>query len=403
MRNGTYATVGLLTSRGLTFALVVLAARSLTVDDYGLLTLVLAVQSLCLAASLFGFDVYLLRELTAGRNHDSLAGAVLRAKRGIAAAAIAVALLYLTRVTGGLRLTAAALVVAGAYFLSRSETHETLLAHHRRYAVRAFAQVAPYALAFTLFLPIVFGSVSDAWAFLLLALILFARELFRERIGRRLVGDDHYAVTPSSPTMRSVTKSSWPFAAVAVLGYLYARIDAFLILEILDATSLARYAAAYHLYTGLVQLVSALGPIIMQRGHAQQVSGVSPLRDIWLAIAMGVVVACIVGVLATTAVSWLYGDRYHESASVLRILALALPLNYAASVALRRCYVAGRERSIPRLLGLALFTTLATNVLALSRFGIVGAAWATVLTEGVLLVALLSVLLSKREIAHAHS
>jgi O-antigen/teichoic acid export membrane protein len=392
-RAAAAAIAGQFAARGITFLLVLVAARVLPREDYGALNLMLLLQVLCLALSVFGLDVLLMRDLTAGKpGAGALRRKVLSVKRVVGGCAVGVTTAYLMVSLSQEYWLAGGLLIGSAYWASLAETHETMLAHGARYGLRSLVQVGPYAVMGVAATLILRSELSATWMIGLVALTFLVREVSREHLASRaavpVVANAPREDARMAPSSGLLLRRSAPFAAIAALGYLYTRVDSLIVSGFLGTSKLGSYSAAYNLYTGLILIVSALGPLLMQRAGEAVVGERSPVPELVSFGLFGLAVGVVSVLLADGVVKLAYNDTYAESASLLQILACGLPFNYANSVALRHCYMLGLELRIPRILGVALVVAISGNLVAVPSMGLVGAAWMTVVTEAVFFLGL---------------
>jgi O-antigen/teichoic acid export membrane protein len=97
----------------------------------------------------------------------------------------------------------------------------------------------------------------------------------------------------------------------------------------------------------------------------------------------GVAAAAVVAAAAGPLTALVLGADYGESAAVLRILALGLPLLFVDVLAVWLAYAAGKERGVVAVSGVALVANLALNAVLIPALDVRGAAIATVASEAV--------------------
>ena len=112
--------------------------------------------------------------------------------------------------------------------------------------------------------------------------------------------------------------------------------------------------------------------------------------------AVGLAVGGVSFIVAPALVTTAYGPQYAPAIPVFRILVLAFPLlslNYGLS---HQLIGWGGQRAYAGSCGIALVVNLALNAVLVPGMGDRGAAWATLGTEGVLTMALVSALAAVR-------
>jgi O-antigen/teichoic acid export membrane protein len=107
------------------------------------------------------------------------------------------------------------------------------------------------------------------------------------------------------------------------------------------------------------------------------------------ALALGVMGSLGMLVLADEAIVLLFGERYAASAAPARILFLALPFVLLHYVLTTLANALRLERLSALLLAGGTALNLALNLFAIPRYGLIGAAWMTVISQFFLAASLL--------------
>src|SRR5690606_28888087 len=98
-------------------------------------------------------------------------------------------------------------------------------------------------------------------------------------------------------------------------------------------------------------------------------------------LALGVVVAIGLYLVGPWALTLVFGEQYAPAGAVLRVLAVAVPARYLATSAGAVLATEDNMRRKVWLMGLTALVNLSLNVALIPRYGIHGAAWATVASE----------------------
>lgn len=167
------------------------------------------------------------------------------------------------------------------------------------------------------------------------------------------------------------------------------RVDNLLIPPMLGREALATYNVAYKLFEPSLivpgVLLAASFPLLARAAHESR-SKASEFRELlgqstWTLTILGIVAAAALAVLSGPVVAVLYGSAYAGSAPVLAYLALAcipMYLNYG----LTHTLIAIDKPKLYAIFTLAsLFVNVAANMVLIPLLGIAGAAIATVATE----------------------
>ena len=219
--------------------------------------------------------------------------------------------------------------------------------------------------------------VADSLAALLLLLWL-SREGIELRV--RL---DWSVVTP-------VLRRAWPLLLAVLLGLLVYNSDLLFLRFFRSAEEVGYYAAAYTLIgftinMGLAYRLSLL-PTLSRleatpaRGHALYQTAIAQVFAIVCPAAIGG------AVLAPQIIGTIFGEAYAPGAEAMRILVWAIPLSLMRDVPVVALVARRREDRILRLNAWAAAVNIVLNLVLIPRFGLLGAATSTVLTETVRMV-----------------
>jgi len=185
---------------------------------------------------------------------------------------------------------------------------------------------------------------------------------------------------------RAIVREAWPFAALAILGTLYFRIDGVMLFAFRGQAALGQYSAAYRVMEALLMFpwivsASALPPMARylstRTGEVLQASR----RVLHFSFVVSVPAAVLGTALAPTLFQILYGPQFAESARVFRILAFTLIAVFASSVT-STLIAAGPKPVVNTGIALImLVANVALNLVAIPHWSGAGAAAATVITE----------------------
>jgi O-antigen/teichoic acid export membrane protein len=192
-----------------------------------------------------------------------------------------------------------------------------------------------------------------------------------------------------SPSL-SMLKKSWPIAAMGLMSMTYSKIDTPLIALLRGPAEAGVYYAGYGVMFGAL---SFSGPFTraaipeMARAQARGGDGGMPqtLRVSLLGAAMGCVLAAGIAAAASELLGFVYGRAFMSGGQALAVLSLSLAATFASTVLQQRLVVDDRQRILTVMAVVAAVTNVGLNLLLIPRVGIVGAAWATVTSEFLLL------------------
>lgn len=364
------------------FAVVVLAARWLSRPEFGLFSLAVTLGWMLSVASDFGLQLLVAREV-ARRPGDARA-MFLRARRVrlmLTAVAAAIALPVAVGLGGDHALPFFLLVLAQLLSalvefvnhlyrgLSRSDVESSL-----NLAQRA----ATLAAAVTLLVwhPSLF---SLALALVGPAVITLA---VSTAVARRLCGPQRVLERRAAgePAIGRLWREAAPIGAGILLSALYFRIDVFLVERWSGLEAVAVYNAVFRLVEALRLFPSAVLAVVFP-----MLCRARTLRPLGFVagglLAFGLAVGLAVYWPAAWLVQTFYGEAYLAAVPAFRVLMMAIPLFFLNYALTHQLVGWDAQRRYAHITALALVANVVTNAVLLPRLGIVGAAWATVLTE----------------------
>jgi O-antigen/teichoic acid export membrane protein len=188
--------------------------------------------------------------------------------------------------------------------------------------------------------------------------------------------------------VRALARGALPLLGVGLLVRLYLRSDTLLLFFLRGESDVALYSAAYKLMEAWFFLPAAfLGAVFpfLARTHSPREMS-APFRaaceeSVRLLALLGIPLAAGTTVLAGPLTAWLYGPTYTDSALYLQILIWAAALIFWNSTLPAALNATGHERASLGVLGAGLVFNLTGNLLLIPRWGALGAALMTLLTE----------------------
>ena len=194
--------------------------------------------------------------------------------------------------------------------------------------------------------------------------------------------------------LRGVLGASVGLFATGVIGLLRFKVDT-LMLGMIPVTGgqgteveVARYESAYKIFEASRFMVR---PVILiylpicaalYAQHKWHVLSRKLVRLYGVSFVGGLGMAGVVFLLAPWIILTVYGPRYDSSIAVLRVLMLTVPLMYAGFCGQFMANAMHLEKKVVLVSLVCLFANVITNAIVIPRFGALGAAWATLGTEG---------------------
>lgn len=183
-------------------------------------------------------------------------------------------------------------------------------------------------------------------------------------------------------------KNSWTVMLAAIFISIYLRIDQILIVEFLDSAQLGIYAAAVKLgeswYFVPTAICASVYPAIVgikDINYEKYQKRVQHLFDLMVWMSVGVGTATLI--LGPLAIKLLFGESYLNAAPVLSVhiwAGLFISLGIARG---KWIFAENLQRIYPIFTAGGMITNIALNVILIPRYGIIGAAIATLVAQSV--------------------
>jgi O-antigen/teichoic acid export membrane protein len=235
-------------------------------------------------------------------------------------------------------------------------------------ALAGVVEPALYLLAFGLG-SLVQGAASYAWA--------------RRRVAVRF--------DSTREQRRRLWSESWPAGVSLTMAAVYYHIDAVMLRPMVGEVAVAHYGAAYRLM-GFVLMVPVLfSQVIFPVFARLWGAGPAALRPVFenttaFLLGLGVLVPPVVWLVRRDVMALVFPPEYAAGAGCLGILSLAIVLVFGAYPHVLALLAAGEQRLMMRLSIAGAVLNVGLNLALIPRFGIEGAAWATVATEAFILL-----------------
>ena len=202
-------------------------------------------------------------------------------------------------------------------------------------------------------------------------------------------------VTFAWAAIRPLTRRAWPLVVSAMLGLLIYNSDLIFLRFFRGREEVGLYAAAYTLVSfllnmGIAYSLSLLPTLTRTAAISSDHHGLYHTATAHV-FAVGFPIALGGSLLAAQIIKVVFGTGYGDSVAALRVLMWAIPVSLLRDVPVIALMAWGREDRILRLTALAAVLNIALNLVLIPRYGLMGAAVATVATESVRMVVALVV------------
>lgn len=373
---------------GLAVSLVVLRLTTtyLGVDDFGQLSIVLAVGGLLAVIGDLGVTTTLARELAKTPERADELGAHLLGFRLASAAGLVLAALALVPFLPYSHQTKVGLVVSlgGVFFASVATFPNAFFQVHLRLELQAALDVLQKLLNLVVVAVVVIDDLGFYPLVGLLAGVQAATCLTAFALSRRF-----WRVATGFDWLRSPTlvRDAVAIGVVSMIGLLHFRGDAFLLSLLKPASDVGIYTVAFRFVDqaffvpGL--FVAAMFPILTRYAHTDDDRlGVAVNRTFQVLLLGAIAVSLSVFVLARPLVRLVAGEGFGASVEPARILAFSLVFIFVSPVFYNLLIAVNRQRSLLAMGLASLVLNVALNLVLIPRWSYNGAAIATVISEG---------------------
>lgn len=367
------------------FAILALMARGLSQADYGKLMFALTLCGVTVLATDLGASADLSRRVAAApTGARRRLEAVLSARLPLVAA-------FLVVLPGWVAVTkpdALAVVAAIAVYSVCKDLYGTysslFLGLHR-----VGYTIAAYGISLVVLVAAVAAAVAAgsglAWmtgAHVLSGAVLLAvaSAIARLRIGR-------IRLRFGWRRMRRIFGGSVWLFVLSIAGLVHFAADTVMLGYLQPYEQVARYQAAAKLLEASQFVVRPLTlillPVCAALAARQQWNDLRRLMHKMFAgmAVLGAAAWAFVALLAAPIIRIVYTATYDESAEVLRVLYLSVPGLYTATVAMLLASATMREKRAVLIMATGVALNVALNLVAIPRYGALGAAWVTVISQ----------------------
>jgi O-antigen/teichoic acid export membrane protein len=386
-------------SNGLLIVLVIIAARILGDTNFGYFSFALAVASVFEIVTDFGLNTFIVRSISRNRNltHRYLPH-ILGWKLVLSALAITLLVLFTVFTHQPLEARVTTYILGGAIVLrSYKNTLCSLFQAYERFDLVLLTTYIERLLIFISCTIVLFATRSLIGLVLAFALIrvpdlLFGYYLLNKKVTSLRMGFDlKYAA--------GLHRTAVSIGVYGALLMIYSYVGTLILALFRSAAEVGWYNAGYKIYEGLTMVPYLLGAALLPRlSHLFEVDRNSHAclsgKVLNYLVVFSIPLVVSVAILAPSLVLIIYGKEYVPAIPVLKILAVAsslMFLNWTLSTIL---ISANRENLVVRVMVGGVIVMMFTNIVLVSRLGIIGAGY-SVLASELFVFGLLSVVTNK--------
>jgi O-antigen/teichoic acid export membrane protein len=239
----------------------------------------------------------------------------------------------------------------------------------------------------------VFWTIHRGWELIGISLVLLFFSLLNLIGSWKLVERKFFALQfrENQTSFGSVMKDSFPIAIIIAFTTIYLQINKILLLKWVGAEGTGIYGAVDMIVMTLLiisnSLVLATFPIISRENRVNKEKSFPIYKSVFtLLITLGLPIALGGMLLNKEIISLIYGAEFSESKEVLKILIWLTPIIFLTNFT-GSCLIAiEKQRHLALISGFNTALNLALNFILIPYYGYVGAAIASLTTEGVNLI-----------------
>jgi O-antigen/teichoic acid export membrane protein len=194
---------------------------------------------------------------------------------------------------------------------------------------------------------------------------------------------------------RELQVAAVPLGFFMIALNMYSYIDTVILGLMRSDAEVGWYAASYRVYEGLTYAPSILAAVLTPRlsylfSHDRPAHRRLFVRVLAAAVALGILVGGAAALLATPIVVTLFGSQYVSAVPPFQILAGGALFVFATWILHAAAISTNLDRRLVAVTVIGLGANIALNVVLIPRWGISGAAWATVVAEALTVALLLA-------------
>lgn len=391
--NSAWMVGGRLLVAAIQWATTLLIIRTLSVDEFGQFSLIFGILGMLSIVTDMGLGriaVSLLQDET--RDTPRITGAyiVLRTLLGILGYGLAVLVVALGGY-GPVTLTAALVGSLTVIFGTASNAYSVIFQVQERMQLPAISTALGAATQMLAVLVLIRGDAPGLVWFMVPAVLTSVIELIVRAVGAHRLARIRYCI--DLPLWWHLLKEAVPISIGNAMTTLYYRIDVIMLAQLSTLAAVATYSVAYK-FVDIVNMIpwaasTAALPVLVRywpddRAAFERVA----LQICRVLAAVGALIAAGFIVLADDVVPLLYGSEYEDAAAAAKVVVGSQCIAFAAACALLILIAAGSHRRFPLIATAGLLINVGINLIVIPRYSYMGAAWATLVTDALMGVAM---------------
>jgi O-antigen/teichoic acid export membrane protein len=386
-RNAVFVTLGSVALKAINFLFSVYIVRRLGDDRFGQYTTVLAFVGLFQIFAELGMSQYVMREIARDRSKaPAYFWNLVTVRLLLAFAGIAIIWLFAALTGYPREIVIAIFIYTISFALAAFQAPlEAVLTAHERLGTVSTMGVLGQVTFVVLGGAFMLSGLSFTW--LIVASVLSIIPVIA--LAAWTVRSKHVVSLPfriDPRTWPGLVKSGLPFGIISLALTITFSLDTVLLSKFVTNDVVGWYNAAYRLSMALLFFFNGFSVAVvpsLSRTYIEDAEAVERwyYRSVKFILMLSVPIAVGGMLVAFPLIRFLYTDEFLPAASALQIIIWDMPILMFTSFCGNMTTVVGEERSAARIYMLAAVTNIATNLFAIPRYGYLGAAATTVLTD----------------------
>jgi O-antigen/teichoic acid export membrane protein len=382
LKNASYLTLGNIVSQIISFIGFLFIARILGPENYGIYVTVVAYVGIFLILTLYGMNMLIVREGSKNLvEMDKYLEKVIGLKNLFVLIAIIVCISALFITNYDLQTKIFIVIFSSTLFLSSTkEFLDNIFQAHERMEYISIFTVAN-RLLFTGSAILVLYLDYGIPALLLLQIFYSAMFLiFEYRVTKKFV---IFKFWKKIKWDKSIFKPAMVFSALTFFGILTTRIDLVMISLLGTSKDVGIYGVAYNIVLQGEMLrnivLIAFFPILVKMFNSGSIRSRTLFRYSVI-MGIGIFILAILGYFySEPVVTLLFGERYSESGSILRILVFYIAIIFFMLPFAGACLATGNENLALMIAPVSAGMNIILNYILFLNFGLIGIAYSTII------------------------
>lgn len=378
-------------SKGIMFFLAIILARYLGTDGYGRFNFSLSFTALFAILADFGLSTLLIREIS--RKQEQLDGYLDHLiSLKVITSLVSSIILFITATVIDQSTDIKSLIYVFAIYTIASSFNDFLRSIFRSFQKMQYEAYSKFFQSFTLFCLIlffIFQKISLQGIVVIYAIVAVLTIFFNAYfVFKETRKSFTFKVEPR--VFKEIIAMSWPFAVSSFFVLIYMKIDVLMLGSLnKDVNAVGIYSAIYNfLYTFAFfpdMVVNTVYPSMSRFYHQKEVRTLKIFykKLFWIFFGTGALLVLASYVFPRFIISIVFGEAFIGGAGVLSVISLAVFISFISHANLVFMNSVNLEKKYLYSTFGAAILNVALNYYLIPRYSMLGAAWATVISETV--------------------